>query len=86
MSEIKTISVIGAGQMGSGIAQAAAQAGYEVNLRDVDEKYLQQAFAVMRKSLELMSSKGKISVEEADRVISRIKSTTDEGCKDPSRL
>jgi 3-hydroxybutyryl-CoA dehydrogenase len=68
--------VIGAGQMGSGIAQVAAQAGFSVVLRDVDEKYLERGVAGIQKSLEKFVEKGKLEAAERDSIIGRIKTTT----------
>jgi 3-hydroxybutyryl-CoA dehydrogenase len=79
MSKIRMISVIGAGQMGNGIAQVSAQAGYQVTMRDVDQTYLQRGVDAIRKSLEILSSKGKIGPEGVEAIIGRIKITTDLG-------
>src|SRR2546427_3912399 len=54
-------AVIGAGLMGFGIAQAAARAGWEVTLRDVDEATVRRALAAVRTSLERFSSNGPIT-------------------------
>lgn len=79
MSEIKIIGVVGAGQMGNGIAQVSAQAGYQVMMQDIDQKYLHRAMDAIRKSLEILSSKGKIIPEDVNKAINRIKITTDIG-------
>jgi 3-hydroxybutyryl-CoA dehydrogenase len=68
--------VIGAGQMGSGIAQVAAQAGFNVVLRDVEEKYLERGMAGIQKSLGKFVEKGKLEATERDAILSRIKTTT----------
>lgn len=68
--------VIGAGQMGSGIAQVAAQAGFNVMLRDVDEKYLERGVTSIRKSLEKFVEKGKLAPSERDVILGRITTTT----------
>jgi 3-hydroxybutyryl-CoA dehydrogenase len=68
--------VIGAGQMGSGIAQVAAQAGFSIVLRDVDEKYLERGVLGIKKSLSKFVDKGKLEVAERDSIIGRIKTTT----------
>ncbi len=73
--EVRKIGVVGAGQMGSGIAQVAAQAGYEVVLRDVEERFLERGLAAIRRSLGKFLEKGKISKEEHDAVLGRIKTT-----------
>lgn len=69
------IGVIGGGIMGSGIAQVAAQAGYQVVIRDVEEKYLQQALNTINKSLGIMKQKGKLTSEQADQILGRIRGT-----------
>lgn len=71
------IGVIGGGIMGSGIAQVAAQAGYQVVIRDVEEKYLQQALNTINKSLGIMKQKGKLTSEQADQILGRIRGTLD---------
>ncbi len=75
MAVIERIGVIGAGLMGSGIAQVAAQAGYQVTMRDIEDKFLDRGFDSIRKSLALMKEKGKITSEEVDKVLTRIKGT-----------
>jgi 3-hydroxybutyryl-CoA dehydrogenase len=71
--EIKTVGVVGAGQMGSGIAQVAAQAGFSVILNDILEDYLKKALDGIRKSLSKFVEKGKISKEQEEEIRSRIK-------------
>ncbi len=73
--EIKTIGVIGAGTMGSGIAQVAAQAGYEVVMRDIDHSFVHRGMTTINKNLGKIVDKGKISKENAEEVISRISGT-----------
>lgn len=74
---IKKISVLGAGIMGSGIAQVAAQAGFQVVMRDLEDKFLQQGLKSIKTSLHMMEEKGKLSSEEVSKILGRIKSTTD---------
>ena len=74
---LKKIGVIGAGTMGNGIAQAAASAGLEVALIDVDEPRLQQAKKTLASSLERLVAKGKLAAAERDATIARIAGTTD---------
>jgi 3-hydroxybutyryl-CoA dehydrogenase len=71
------IAVIGAGLMGSGIAQVAAQAGHEVVMRDVSEDVLVRGVTAVRKSLERFVGKQQITREEAERALARITTTTD---------
>ncbi|MBI5014967.1 MAG: 3-hydroxyacyl-CoA dehydrogenase family protein [Deltaproteobacteria bacterium] len=77
--EIKRIAVLGAGIMGNGIAQVSAAAGYEVFLRDVEDRFLQRARETMEKSLDRMAKKGKIAEEEVAKILGRVKGTTDFG-------
>ncbi|TFF91471.1 3-hydroxybutyryl-CoA dehydrogenase [Candidatus Thorarchaeota archaeon] len=69
---IKKIAVLGAGQMGNGIAQVCAQAGYEVKMRDIDQKFIDGGMATIKKNLERGLKKGKITKEEIDEVLGRI--------------
>lgn len=75
------ILVVGAGAMGSGIAQVAAQAGNDVYLRDIDMKFVEKGLAGITKNLTRMAEKGKISAEEKDAALGRIKGilTIEEG-------
>ncbi|PYE53067.1 3-hydroxyacyl-CoA dehydrogenase family protein [Deinococcus yavapaiensis] len=67
--------VIGAGQMGAGIAQVAAQAGFTVVLRDVEERFLQRGRSVIERSLAKLHEKGKLDATPED-VIGRVSFTT----------
>jgi len=71
------VAVIGAGLMGSGIAQVSAAAGWEVVLRDLDDAAVQRGLAAIRKSLERFASKGTIAAEDVDAALARIHPTTD---------
>lgn len=71
--EIKQITVIGAGQMGSGIAQVAAQAGFQVTLLDVSEAFVTRGIERIANQLERGVAKGKWTAQEKDAVLSRIK-------------
>jgi len=73
--EIKRIGVIGAGLMGSGIAQVAAQSGFQVNLMDVEQRFVDKGLAAIEKNLKRMTEKGKMEAPAADAVRSRIKGT-----------
>jgi 3-hydroxybutyryl-CoA dehydrogenase len=75
--QIEKVGVLGAGLMGHGIAQVAAQAGYQVALREVDEATLQKGIAKIEKQLARAVEKQKSSQEEADEVRSRIHGTVD---------
>ena len=74
--EIKRIGVIGAGIMGGGIAQVAAQSGYEVVLEDLNEEYVKAGFTKVKERLERRVSEGKIESKEKDRILSNIKTCT----------
>lgn len=73
--DIEKIGVIGAGTMGTGIAQVAATSGFEVVVNDVSEAYLQRSLKVMDKSLSKLIDKGKIK-EEKGAVLARVKAAT----------
>ena len=76
MAKIEKVGVLGAGLMGHGIAQVAAQSGYEVVLREVDEATLGKGIDKIEKQLARAVEKGKSSQEEADAVRARIQGTT----------
>ncbi|MCZ7395371.1 MAG: 3-hydroxybutyryl-CoA dehydrogenase [Candidatus Methanoperedens sp.] len=73
--EIGKIGVIGAGTMGGGIAQVAAQSGFEVVLEDVKEEYASSGFAKIRERLEKRVGEGKLESKEKERILSNIKTT-----------
>src|SRR5664279_2571601 len=73
--QIKKVGVLGAGLMGHGIAQVAAQSGYEVALREVDEATLAKGVGKIEKQLARAVEKGKSSQEDADAVRGRINGT-----------
>lgn len=75
--EMRRFSVIGAGQMGSGIAQVAAQSGLEVVLHDLEEVRVQKGLRGIEKNLKRSVEKGRIAEEEMARVLGRIRTTTD---------
>lgn len=70
--EVSRIFVVGAGLMGSGIAQVAAQAGYEVILEDVSKEALSRGLENIRDSLARLERKGKITAEQASQVLARL--------------
>lgn len=73
----KKLAVIGAGLMGSGIAQVSAQAGYDVVLRDVTEEALARGLGGISASYEKFVAKGKLTAAEAEAALARIATTTD---------
>ena len=77
MSDIRTVGVVGAGLMGAGIAQAAASAGFDTILRDVDELALKRARAIMEKSTAKYVEKGQMTAEARVAALSRVTTTTE---------
>ena len=73
---IKKVGVLGCGLMGSGIAQVAATAGYDVTVLEQEQKFLDKGFAGIEKSLAKFAEKGKLK-EPAEAVRARLKGTTD---------
>ncbi|MEH7250229.1 3-hydroxybutyryl-CoA dehydrogenase [Neobacillus niacini] len=71
------IAVIGAGVMGSGIVQTIAQAGYQVVMRDLDEKFIERGFSFITKNLDRSVSKGKMTEAERDSILANITGSTD---------
>ncbi|MFP5346573.1 MAG: 3-hydroxyacyl-CoA dehydrogenase family protein [Actinomycetes bacterium] len=71
------MGVVGAGLMGSGIAQVAAQAGWDVVLRDVSDDATARGVAAIEKSLDRFVSKETLSRDDADAALARITTTTD---------
>lgn len=73
---IKTLGVVGAGQMGNGIAQVAAATGYQVVMMDVSSSALEKGIQTISTSCERLIKKEKMSSNEKDAVLDRIKTTT----------
>ncbi|MFD8076051.1 3-hydroxyacyl-CoA dehydrogenase family protein [Streptomyces sp. NPDC059718] len=73
----KKLAVIGAGLMGSGIAQVSAQAGYEVVLRDITDEALARGKGGIEASYEKFVAKGKLAAQDAAAALARITTTTD---------
>lgn len=76
MAEIKKVGVLGCGLMGAGIAQVSAQAGYETVVAEVEQKFIDKGFSGIEKSLGKFVEKGKMSSEDRDACLSRLKGTT----------
>ncbi len=74
---MEKIFVLGAGTMGSGIAQAFAQKGYEVILRDIKDEFVDKGLAGINKNLSRLVEKGKMTAEAKDEILSRISGTVD---------
>ena len=74
--EMKRIGVIGSGQMGSGIAQVAAQSSYEVTLMDVQAASLERALKTITSSCDRLIKKSVLTEEAKSQILSKIKTTT----------
>ena len=74
---IKSFGVIGAGQMGGGIAQVAAASGLNVIMHDIKTEFVVKGLSVIAKNLDKSVEKGKLSTSERDAIVGRIKTTTD---------
>ncbi len=80
---IKTIAVLGAGQMGNGITQVAACAGYNVTMVDIEQAYVDRGLATIEKSLAKLVSKERMTQEDADAARARITTAIDrQACAD----
>ena len=75
--EIEKICVLGAGAMGHGIAQVCAQAGYQVNLEDIKDEFVQKGIDRIRKFLDGSVELKRVAREEANATLGRITGTTD---------
>jgi len=76
--EVKKIAVLGAGLMGHGICQVAAQDGkYEVGLRDIEQRFLDNGMTMIKKSLQKFQSKGQLTDEQVAEALNRIHPTLD---------
>ena len=73
--EIRSVGIVGAGQMGNGIAHVFAMAGYDVLLNDVNPEMLGRAIATIDKNMERQVSRGKLAAEDKAAAIARIKTT-----------
>lgn len=74
---VKNITVLGSGIMGHGIAQVSAMSGYNVVLRDIEQQFLDKAMEKIRWSLEKLVTKEKITKQESDAILGRIKTIVD---------
>jgi 3-hydroxybutyryl-CoA dehydrogenase len=74
---IKIVAVLGAGTMGNGIAHVFARAGYNVILRDVEQRFLDRGMETIAKNLEREVRKGKLTATEKPEVLGRLKPMTD---------
>ncbi|OGS49079.1 MAG: 3-hydroxybutyryl-CoA dehydrogenase [Euryarchaeota archaeon RBG_16_68_13] len=74
---MKKVAVIGAGSMGAGIAQVCSQAGFQVAMRDIEQRFVDAGFRRIREPLMKRVEKGKMAKEEVDRVLENIRGTVD---------
>ncbi len=72
---VSTVGIIGAGQMGAGVAQVAAQAGVNILLNDVSEEMCRRGLETVERNLDRMVQRGRMKLEERDRLLRRIEIT-----------
>jgi 3-hydroxybutyryl-CoA dehydrogenase len=72
---VSTVGIIGAGQMGAGVAQVAAQAGVNILLNDVSEEMCRRGLETIERNLDRMVQRGRMKLEERDRLLRRIEIT-----------
>jgi len=77
--DIKTVGVLGAGVMGNGIAQVAAMAGYNVIMRDIEDRFVEGGLKNIDKFLAKTVEKGEMTADQKAAIMGRIKGTTDMG-------
>ncbi|NJP58752.1 3-hydroxybutyryl-CoA dehydrogenase, partial [Salmonella enterica subsp. enterica serovar Typhimurium] len=75
--KVEKVMVIGAGQMGSGIAQVCAQAGYQVFLNDLKSEFVERGLGVINKNLSRNVDKGRLTEEQKQEVLARLTPSTD---------
>ncbi len=75
--KIQKVCVLGAGLMGSGIAQVCAQAGYEVALRDIEQRFIDGGMDSIKKNLARGVSKGKMTPQDMEAILGRVRPTMD---------
>ncbi len=73
--ELKTFGVVGAGQMGNGIAQVAAMSGLQVIMNDIKDEFVQRGLKNITNILSKNVDKGKMTAEEKDAILGRIKTS-----------
>ena len=74
---MEKIFVLGAGTMGAGIAQAFAQKGFEVIVRDIKDEFVDRGLTTINKNISRLVEKGKLTTEQKEEILSRISGTTD---------
>jgi 3-hydroxybutyryl-CoA dehydrogenase len=73
--DIKTIGIVGAGQMGNGIAQVAGSSGFQVIMSDIAEAFVQKGLGTITKNLERLVEKGKLASQKKEEILGRIRGT-----------
>ena len=73
--EIRTVGIVGTGQMGGGIGQVAAQAGFSVLLYDVTQEIVERALKNIQKNLVRLTDRGKLSLDEQRAILGRLSGT-----------
>ena len=86
LDQIKTVAVLGAGTMGNGIAHVFARAGYDVILRDVEQRFLERGLETVAKNLDREIKKGKLQESDRAAVLSRISLVTDMSAVSPAQF
>ncbi|EMA04756.1 3-hydroxyacyl-CoA dehydrogenase/enoyl-CoA hydratase family protein [Haloferax denitrificans] len=79
VDDVDSITVLGAGNMGHGIAEVAALAGYDVVLRDIEDEFVQQGYDKIEWSLNKLAEKDRLSQEDADAALARVSTAVDLG-------
>ncbi|GGC43014.1 3-hydroxyacyl-CoA dehydrogenase/enoyl-CoA hydratase family protein [Haloferax sulfurifontis] len=77
VDDVDSITVLGAGNMGHGIAEVAALAGYDVVLRDIEDEFVQQGYDKIEWSLNKLAEKDRLSQEDADAALARVSTAVD---------
>ena len=75
--EVKTFGIVGAGQMGNGIAQVAAMSGVNVIMNDIKQEFVDKGLATIKKNLNRSVDKGKLSEQDRDAALGRIRTSID---------
>ncbi len=75
--EIRKVCVLGAGIMGAGIAQVAAEAGFQVAMRDIEDRFVDKGLSTIKGNLDRAVSKGKMEASAAEAIFGRVQGTTD---------
>ncbi len=86
LDQIKTVAILGAGTMGNGIAHVFARAGYDVILRDVEQRFLERGLETVAKNLDREIKKGKLQESDRAAVLSRISLVTDMSAIAPAQF